>query len=203
MWSPAARLSLSKMRKAWNIAGSFLHKMGRVFRRHRHRRRFRVESPLWMLDGQVLSRQDRHGGRCERLALGGLSTPSTGSDFGRARLDQRCCGRFLGNDRSSDLGPAGRAGLPVPTASGLCRRGTHPGPGRPEPLGDPISRSCRRSYPESVSVEAGKGIGIRETDREILYRILTPCSHAFEEASGIFPGSRRLGPRLPSPLPIL
>ena len=45
--------------------------------------------------------------------------------------------------RVSDLGPASRAGLPVPTASGLCRQRTHPGPRRSESFGDPVPRSGR------------------------------------------------------------
>ncbi len=71
--------------------------------------------------GRPGSSHSRHWGGCERLALGGLSTPSTGSEFGRAGIDQWSCRRFRGDARVSNLGTAGWATVSVPSASGLCR----------------------------------------------------------------------------------
>jgi hypothetical protein len=46
----------------------------------------------------------RHGRRCQRLAVGGLSAPPTRSDPRCARLHRRSCRRFHGVHRVSDLG---------------------------------------------------------------------------------------------------
>jgi Family of unknown function (DUF5678) len=44
-------------------------------------------------------RRSRHGGRCQRTAVGGLSIPSTRSDRGCARIYRRSRGRYRGIDR--------------------------------------------------------------------------------------------------------
>ena len=56
---------------------------------------------------------------CQRLRL------EHGAGYTRA--DGRRRGQFLRNDRLSSMGAAGRAGLPVPPASGLCRKRPHLG----------------------------------------------------------------------------
>jgi len=74
------------------------------------------------------------------LPRGGLPAAATGARAGYTRADGRRRRQFRRNDRLSGMGAAGRAGVPVPPASGLCRKRPHLGQRRSEPLGHALSR---------------------------------------------------------------